>query len=134
MQESAKLYSGEDERCPADKEIAEFFYNTGVPTYDCYFFSETSPAVTMNIRNAWRIGSVGKVLEGQKVVIDRSAVEDGAQDGLGPSGNERIQVSESNAKAVEGENLAKITIANSEAELREKEAEANRKAIVAEKV
>lgn len=48
--------------------------------------------------------------------------------------DERIQVSESNARAVEGENLARIMIANSAAELREKEAEANRKAIAAEKV
>lgn len=48
--------------------------------------------------------------------------------------DERIQVSEANANAVEGENLAKITIANSDAERREKEAEATRKATAAEKV
>lgn len=64
-----------------NKEIAEFFYDIGIPTYDCYGLSETAPAVTMNSKNAWRIGSVGKVLEGQKVVIDKSVVEDGADDG-----------------------------------------------------
>ncbi len=47
---------------------------------------------------------------------------------------ERISMSEANARAVEGENNAKIDIANSEAERREKEAEAHRKAIAAEKV
>ncbi|MEQ8683809.1 MAG: SPFH domain-containing protein [Imperialibacter sp.] len=47
---------------------------------------------------------------------------------------ERIQTSEANARAVEGENKAKIDIANSEAERREKEAEALRKAMAAEKV
>lgn len=47
---------------------------------------------------------------------------------------ERIQVADANATAVEGENIAKVTIANSDAERREKEAEANRKAIAAEKV
>ena len=47
---------------------------------------------------------------------------------------ERVQVSEANARAIEGENSAKIDIANSDAERREKEAEALRKAIAAEKV
>ncbi len=47
---------------------------------------------------------------------------------------ERIQVSEANARAVEGENTAKIAVAKSDAERREQEAEALRKAIAAEKV
>ncbi len=46
---------------------------------------------------------------------------------------ERIKTSEANATAVEGENLAKVTIANSDAMRREKEAEAARLAIAAEK-
>lgn len=48
--------------------------------------------------------------------------------------SERVSVSEANARAVEGENKAKIDVANSEADRREKEAEALRKAIAAEKV
>lgn len=47
---------------------------------------------------------------------------------------ERVKMSEANASAVEGENTAKITIANSDALRREKEAEAHRLAIAAEKV
>lgn len=47
---------------------------------------------------------------------------------------ERVKTSEANAMAVEGENIAKITIANSDANRREKEAEANRLATAAEKV
>jgi flotillin len=47
---------------------------------------------------------------------------------------ERISVSEANARAVEGENKARVDIANSEALRREKEAEALRKAMAAEKV
>ncbi|HPN29732.1 MAG TPA: SPFH domain-containing protein [bacterium] len=46
----------------------------------------------------------------------------------------RIKTSEANATAVEGENTAKITIANSDAERREREAEANKRATAAEKV
>ncbi len=64
-----------------NREIAEFFYDIGIPTYDCYGLTETSPAVTMNSPEEWRIGSVGKVLEGQKVVIDKSVSEAGADDG-----------------------------------------------------
>lgn len=64
-----------------NREIGEFFFDIGVPAFDCYGLSETSPAVAMNCRNAHRLGSVGKVLEGQKVVIDKSVVEDGADDG-----------------------------------------------------
>lgn len=48
--------------------------------------------------------------------------------------NQRVKVAEADATAVAGENMAKVTIANSNAERREKEAEANRKAIAAEKV
>lgn len=46
----------------------------------------------------------------------------------------RIRTSEANATAIEGENNAKISIANSDAIRREKEAEAARRATAAEKV
>jgi flotillin len=46
----------------------------------------------------------------------------------------RIKSAEANAKAVQGENQSKIQIANSEAERREKEAEALKRAMAAEKV
>ncbi|MBC7884587.1 MAG: flotillin family protein [Saprospiraceae bacterium] len=46
----------------------------------------------------------------------------------------RVKMSEANAIAVKGENEAKISIANSDALRREKEAESNRLAITAEKV
>lgn len=47
---------------------------------------------------------------------------------------QRVQVAKADSVAVEGENIAKITIANSDADRREKEAEARRKAVAAEKV
>ncbi len=64
-----------------NKEIAEFFFDLGIRIYDCYGLTETAPGVSMNSPLAWKIGSVGKVLEGQKVVIDRSVAEEGASDG-----------------------------------------------------
>ena len=64
-----------------NKEIAEFFLDIGISIFDCYGLTETAPGVTMNSPQAWRIGSVGQVLEGQKVVIDSSLTEEGADDG-----------------------------------------------------
>ncbi len=46
----------------------------------------------------------------------------------------RIRMAEANATAVEGENQSKIVIANSDAQRREREAEAMKKAVAAEKV
>jgi flotillin len=46
----------------------------------------------------------------------------------------RVRTADANAVAVQGENVAKVSIANSDAERREREAEAMRRAIAAEKV
>lgn len=47
---------------------------------------------------------------------------------------QRVRVAKADAIAVEGENIAKVTIANSDAQRREREAEARRIAVAAEKV
>lgn len=62
-------------------EIAQFFFDIGIPIYDCYGLTETSPAVTMNASYDYRLGSVGKPIDKVKVVIDKSVVEEGATDG-----------------------------------------------------
>lgn len=64
-----------------NKEIAEFFFDIGISIYDCYGLTETAPGVTMNSSTAWKMGSVGKVMPGQKVLIDQSVAEEGADDG-----------------------------------------------------
>ena len=64
-----------------NREIGEFFLDIGIPIYDCYGLTETSPAVTMNCSAAWRLGSVGKVLEGQKVIIDKAVLEGNTNEG-----------------------------------------------------
>jgi long-chain acyl-CoA synthetase len=62
-------------------EIAHFFFDVGIPIYDCYGMTETSPAIAMNSSQAYRLGSVGKAIEGVRIVIDGSVVEEGAKDG-----------------------------------------------------
>jgi long-chain acyl-CoA synthetase len=62
-------------------EIGHFFFDIGIPIFDCYGMTETSPAITMNRSDDYRVGSVGKPVEKVKVVIDKSVVEEGAEDG-----------------------------------------------------
>ena len=62
-------------------EISKFFFDIGIPIYDCYGLTETSPGITMNGSQAYRIGSVGRAIEKVKVVIDNSVVEEWATDG-----------------------------------------------------
>lgn len=84
------------------------------------------------------IEALGKEAAAKAINDAKKSVAEKDRDGSIGQANakrdERVQVADANATAVEGENLAKILIANSEATLREKEAEANRKAIAAEKV
>ena len=62
-------------------EISHFFWDIGVPLYDVYGLTETSPAATMNGPDAYRIGSIGKAIDKCKIVIDKSVVDEGATDG-----------------------------------------------------
>ncbi len=67
---------------PMNVEIAKFFIDVGIPTYDAYGLSETSPAITINsplMGN--RLGSVGKPINKTKVVIDRSRTGETGDDG-----------------------------------------------------
>ncbi|MHA1673427.1 MAG: AMP-binding protein, partial [Promethearchaeota archaeon] len=64
-----------------DTEIANFFFDIGMPVFDAYGMTETSPAISISCPSAYKIGSIGKPIEKVKVVIDSSVVEDGAKDG-----------------------------------------------------
>lgn len=67
---------------PMNVDIAKFFIDVGIPTYDAYGLSETSPAITINsplMGN--RLGSVGKPINKTKVVIDRSRTGEETNDG-----------------------------------------------------
>jgi long-chain acyl-CoA synthetase len=62
-------------------EVAKFFFDIGIPCYDCYGLTETSPAVTMNGPGAYKMGTVGRPIDKVRVVIDTSTVEDGSGEG-----------------------------------------------------
>ncbi len=48
---------------PLDKTINEFMWTIGIPTFEGYGLTETSPAITMNAPGHVRFGSVGTLLE-----------------------------------------------------------------------
>lgn len=62
-------------------EISNFFWDVGIPLYDVYGLTETTPAATMNCPDECKLGSVGTPIDQCRIVIDRSATEDGANDG-----------------------------------------------------
>lgn len=51
-------------------EVAKFFTDIGLPVFDAYGLTETSPAVTMNNRVANKPGSVGRPIDKVRVVIE----------------------------------------------------------------
>ena len=61
-------------------EIGHFFADLGIPVYDCYGLTETSPAATMNGPLAHKPGSVGRPIEHVRVEIDKM-FSDGDEDG-----------------------------------------------------
>jgi long-chain acyl-CoA synthetase len=52
-----------------EKEIAELFWAAGMPIYEGYGLTETSPVITLNVPEATRLGSVGRVVGDQELQI-----------------------------------------------------------------
>lgn len=84
------------------------------------------------------IEALGKEAAAKAINDARKSVAEKVRDGSIGEANalqeQRVKVASADATAVEGENLAKVTIAQSDATRREREAEAQRQAIAAEKV
>lgn len=62
-------------------EISYFFSDIGLPVYDCYGLSETSPAVTMSSPELNRSGSVGLPLEFVELRIDKTMAIETSEEG-----------------------------------------------------
>ncbi|WP_339622934.1 SPFH domain-containing protein [uncultured Winogradskyella sp.] len=84
------------------------------------------------------IEALGKEAAAHAINAARKSVAEKTRDGSIGEANavqdERTQVAAANAQAVEGENAAKISVANSDSLRRQREAEAERVAIASEKV
>lgn len=53
-------------------EVAEFIHALGIPLYEGYGLSETSPIVSANTPTAHKMGTVGKPIPGVRVEIDKT--------------------------------------------------------------
>ena len=62
-------------------EIAEFFFDIGLPIYEAWGMTEISPAGSSNTPMAYKIGSVGKALDKVTLVIDKSITGPESRDG-----------------------------------------------------
>jgi len=93
--------------------------------------NEANKAVAEKVRD----GSIGEALANKEKRIQVAAADADANIGEADAQQkERVNVAAMNAKAVEGENTAKVTVANSDADRRKLEAEAQKIAITAEKI
>ena len=57
-------------------EVAELISAVGITVYEGYGLTETSPIVTCNIKEARRVGSVGRAIPGVTVTIDTEVTGD----------------------------------------------------------
>jgi long-chain acyl-CoA synthetase len=66
---------------PLAKDLAEFFFAVGLPVYEGYGLTETSPVISVNYPGAVKLGTVGRVLAGVEVKLGEAAT--GVEGGKG---------------------------------------------------
>ena len=54
---------------PLGRELAEFYFAIGIPVYEGYGLTETSPVIAVNSPHAVKLGTVGRVIAGVDIKL-----------------------------------------------------------------
>lgn len=61
---------------PLSRDLAEFFHAVGLPVYEGYGLTETSPVVAVNYPGHTKLGTVGPVIPGVEVKLGEECVDE----------------------------------------------------------